>query len=343
MSRRIGRLTLAAAAALALALSPAGCSKQAVTSPPPPAAPVGWVLFASAGGHLCTVRMDGCLGTMFLLSGRDPRWSPDGSRVAFRGLNYSDATLFLGDLGSGAVLRSWTLARTYNAPPPEWSPRGDRILCRDAILDPAGGSQPIVLGAFQVVEGDTVYPRHVLQWAPGEGRAFALAAVHRDVADSNELFLAEVPSGRLLRRLTHDRFDETGCQVSPDGARLAISLAYWYTGVTPRLQICRIAVMALGDTVPRVVSTGTRDVNPRWLSDGRSIVFVQAASHQALMVVDPDSSGSERMLATGADGLSSPDARMLTVGQAPRPPLDARAAAPGDSRAAPRSRAGSRI
>ena len=138
------------------------------------------------GENVCTVNPDGS-GTLNLGPGIRPKWSPDGSQIAFTAPLPDGRTYLMNADGSGRLLAdpppTWVAAAESN--PPE-SPDGTRTLYRDGIrllLHTDGGEDVVIavgrpdpaicvqdpeacspFSGFTAVHGGT--------WAP-DGSAFA--------------------------------------------------------------------------------------------------------------------------------------------------------------------------
>lgn len=164
-----------------------------------------------------------CLGT-----GSAPRWSPDGSRLAFLRYDGSVQQIFLWDAGSGEVSRLTHERESCSGI--AWSPDGSQIACVKRVPD--------VAEAPALPEWAALRNEH---WAaPGVYSECLVRRVEGVAGDlpsgTYQLFLADVSSGSL-RQLTHGSFDHGGplattvkvtryggISWAPDGASIVISL-----------------------------------------------------------------------------------------------------------------------
>ena len=141
----------------------------------------------NCGENVCTVNPDGS-GTMNLGPGIRPRWSPDGSQIAFTAPLPDGRTYLMDADGSGRQLAdpppTWLVAAESDPPV---SPDGTRTLYRDGIrllLHTSDGGQDVVIAvgrpdpATCVQDPEACSPFngftavHGGTWAP-DGSAFA--------------------------------------------------------------------------------------------------------------------------------------------------------------------------
>jgi dipeptidyl aminopeptidase/acylaminoacyl peptidase len=261
-----------------------------------------------------------------------PRFSPDGTRIAFE----SEDDVWVAETATGAAWRVTT--RAGRDGDMAWSPDGKRI----AFVSDRGGRTDLWTAP---VEGE----RHGLQrltddpggeddpeWSP-DGRYVAFAARRGD-DHYYATGLYRVPSaGGAPERLTpKDPADNASPRFSPDGARLAY--------VSDRGGYARVWVSAPDGSGAREIDSGPFDatsphwrVEPHWSRDGRRIlVSVNREGAYDLVVIDAEA-GKPRVLRTaagqhhavgfGADGeavyafespSSPPDLFVLREGEAPR-------------------------
>jgi len=262
----------------------------------------------------------------------EPRWSPDGTELAFCSNRDGDSRqLYVLPLGAGEPRRLTNLKEDVTGI--RWSPDGRRIAFVARVRDPAyeeeddrkraprrikrlmfkldsvgwtfdrrpqiftvpadGSGKP-----KQLTEGD--FDAGQPTWSP-DGSQIAFVSARRDDWDrhlANELYVVDAAGGEL-RRLTPD--DESAFDSptwSPDGALIA---CYWSPGGWDQPHHGQVAVVD-ASTGDRRVLTASLDRNcspyppvrePVW--DGGSIVFAV------------EDSGSTHLYRVPADGSAEPE------------------------------------
>ena len=296
--RRVPRLPLLVLPVLGtLVMLLIGCGHQGIVKPPAGVPLDGWVVYAAVDSQgpansfiLIEARLDGTQRTR--LPGPDglpswcPRWSPDGRYVAclhspgvICDPNSCYQILLQNAAGTRTRVLGWTSGDFI-----DWSPRGDRLLCLEGAVDTVGGAptnyQP---PTYQVFEGDSVSHLMPRQWAPDGERVYALGYAapvprNRGAYDPRyyEVFETEFPSGRVVRRLTHNLYAEWPFQVSPDGTRLLLQVD---SAAGPEL-----ATLGIADSMPREFVPAVPGTSPRWAADGRTVVYLQSLASRAAVV-----------------------------------------------------------
>lgn len=212
-----------------------------------------------------------------------PSLSPDGQRLVFlseRGLFSID--MFLADATTGEVIRR--LVRTATDPHFDslqflssagtWSPSGDRFLFSAIVrgrpvlttIDATTGrtTREIRLGGLDEVFNPA--------WSP-DGRRIAFSGMAGGLLD---LYVLDLES-EAIERLTHDPFAELAPAWSPDGTRLVFSTDRFSSDLDSlsfgdhRLAVVDVATRAV-EALPGFAAG--RHTTPRWMPDGRQIVFV---------------------------------------------------------------------
>jgi Tol biopolymer transport system component len=150
----------------------------------------------------------------------DPRWSPDGRRIAVRVLSASRAIgtgLWILDAGTGRPLRRIAKGGLWGAFEADWSPDGRRLVFntdyqRDEVNGGASG------GNIYVARADgkgkprrIVHRKHIADtdptWAP-DGRS--IVWVEQSFRVRPGIWRMRVPGGRprLIRRIPHPYVEE---------------------------------------------------------------------------------------------------------------------------------------
>ena len=244
-----------------------------------------------------------------LAAGSSPRWSPDGTRLAYT----ADGQIHLRWMDTGETA---TLTQLTESPSGlRWSPDGRHIAFNMLVpyapptlaappRPPAGAewaAPPIMEDRFKSrqdgvgyldfgynhifvlsVEGGT--PRQVTSgdfqhssaaaWTP-DGNHLVFSSNRNEGWERNyrnsELYMASVLTGEI-RALTDRSGPDHSPAVSPDGRRIAF---VGYEDRTRTYQVSRLQVMNIDGSGARVVTGGLdRSVsNPVWAADGSGIFF----------------------------------------------------------------------
>ena len=242
-------------------------------------------------------------------AGRSPRWSPDGSRIAFT----ADGQIHTRWMDTGETA---TLTQLLESPSGiRWSPDGSRIAFNmlvpyppprlAASPKPPPGAEwadpPIMEDRFknrqdgvgyldfgfhhlfvvpveggtpvQVTSGDFQH-RGAAAWTPDSRHLVFSSNRNPDwVHDyrNSELYIAPVAGGEI-RALTDRSGPDHSPAVSPDGRQVAF---VGYEDRTRTYQLSRLQVMGLDGSGLRVVAAGLdRSAgNPVWAADGSGIYF----------------------------------------------------------------------
>ena len=250
---------------------------------------------------LCSIQLlDGDSNSQ-ILSGQSPRWSPDGSRIAFIDGPYGGNLAVL-TLAEGTVS---TLTSDY-AESPRWSPDGTRIAF---VSYRTNFAELYIVGANGSAEtrltNDVGFTGE-FAWSPG-GAAIAFV---RTVDGAPELHVMQADGSSPLR-LTYGVGVRSGSfpSWSADGARIAFNCATEICSVnTDGTNVARltpdvmgasdaafspvdgrvafatttyggseVVVMAVDGTIVRV-APGVQGGQPTWTPDGGALAFVRPTS-----------------------------------------------------------------
>ena len=213
----------------------------------------------------------------------NPRWSPDGKRLAFtstRGGEKDQIFLIRPDGGEAMQLTKSEAAVSGFA----WSPDGKTIAFLADESGKAEKDRKEALGEFNVVRKDYTY-RHIWTISVEEG-------------------LKEPAAGK--QRTKGKEFSVGSMTWSPDGSRIAFSAtlnADLIQGATSDIYVLTLA----GDQITKIVATPGPDNSPVWSPDGKQIAFVSAMgnpkffhSNPRIAVVDA-SGGTPRSVSDAFD------------------------------------------
>ena len=272
------------------------------------------------GGRIWTVPIDGSAAAQSLFEARgengDPRWSPDGSRVAFVS-NRGDHS-FVGVYTNDSTPILWLAPSFARDRSPRWSPDGRRIAfvrlpgsggAPDSLLPPRFSPWEIrtadaVTGAAQRLWTTPVTLRGSVPTTHG-GTNLAWAAGNRIVflsyADGWPHLYSIAASGGDALALTPGRFMAEHIRLSPDGRWLVFAA----NAGSDSLDIDRrhVARVPVDRAAVEIMTPGTGlEWYPVVTGDGSSLVFVSATSQRPpLPTVKPFTNPRASARTIGAD------------------------------------------
>ena len=187
---------------------------------------------------------------------RQPRWSPDGRRLAFLSDRAGEDQVWVLDLAAGGEARQLT-ARKGGVSAFAWSPEGGRLVLvgRDPRPEPPATPGP-----------DARYITRLRYKANGEG--------YRDDRRAH-LYVADAASGEA-RQLTSGPWDDGDPAWSPDGTTIAFTSARG-DEADPWFGTDLYAIPAAGGDARILVSKSGGISSPAYAPDGRQIAFLAAA------------------------------------------------------------------
>lgn len=218
-----------------------------------------------------------------------PKWSPDGSRIAFLSVDESAAKIFLVD-DDGSHLRRLTGEKSTNEGDPSWSPDGSQIAfvfvslytSRSGIFiaDVASGGTHALTEAF----ANDFAP----VWSPDGTRILFASDLSADgVSRLEDAELFDVrPDGSDRRQITNDATAESWAAYAPDGQTII------YTTTPPDYFPISIYRMDADGEHQTLITDQyiSRNTAPAWSPDGQQILFL---SHR---------DGDVEVFRVGADG-----------------------------------------
>ena len=216
-----------------------------------------------------------------------PKWSPDGSKLAYVTFESRKSNVVVQDLITGqrrvvANFRGDNYA-------PSWSPNGDELLValsRDAVsqiyaIPAAGGEARRLTESNSIDSGPTYTP---------DGKTIVFFS---DRSGGPQLY--SIPaSGGAVKRLTFEGNYNTTPRISPD-----VKLAAFVSREEGKL---RIATIELATGLINVLTDGPRDDSPSFSPNGRTILFEsKVAGRGSLGSVSVDGRIKQRLTSQNGD------------------------------------------
>ncbi len=253
----------------------------------------------AAGGAVVSLTAAGKDGMV----ASEPRWSPNGSRIAFVMSPQGHLTRYAGDgdiyvmHADGTHIRRLTAG--LNAASPAWSPNGSRIAFVEnqgqqlVVMNADGSDQRVIARARGAYQAPT--------WSPN-GQAIAYQSSPDQNIDVRPIYTIR-PDGTGQRQLTPRSASAGSPAWSPDGSRIAYSAGK------------RLWVMSSNGANAHPVTqcrlSCVYDSAPAWSPTGSDLVFVRqedrgAATHLYVLKL---STGTVRPVAPNVRWAGSPDWR----------------------------------
>ena len=247
------------------------------------------------------VGLDGAQPQLLWSGGENPRWSPNGSQLAFLTCldpPTCDTAVALLDPATGAV-------QGFRMPDPDiftacvvWTPVGDRLACEGQ-----GQSDPALNGVYTIRSTDgegltrvTVNPNgddSPLDYSPDGSRLlFARSDPARPSGANQALFVAAA-DGRNAHRITPWGFTDDQASWSPSGRLIVFGTGGSLYRIRPDGTGLTKISLSTGPATQRATAF---DVT--WSPDGTRIVFslrVRGAEQPGLYTAAPDGSQVQRV------------------------------------------------
>lgn len=194
---------------------------------------------------------------------RSPKWSPDGTKIAYVSFESRKSTVIVQDLVSSSRKVVSNFRGDNYAP--NWSPDGSKLvvaLSRDAISQiytiPAAGGD-----AVRITESNSIDTNATFN---GDGKEIIFVS---DRSGGPQLY--SVPAtGGAVKRLTFEGSYNVNPRMSPDGKLVA-----FVTRDSGRL--LRIATLELATGQVNVLTDGPLDDSPSFSPNGRTILYESKA------------------------------------------------------------------
>ncbi len=230
----------------------------------------------------------------------EPRWSPDGSQLAFVSTRHEGKPqLFTISLHGGEPRRHTSSANGVNSP--AWSPDGNR-LCYVAIVDSDRQTVPRETAWFEAhPEVDKTAPRMRRQTShPSrfDGRGYIDKRPH--------LFLLHLDKQEEPRQLTDGDCDDTSPTWSPDGTLIAFVSK---RAIDPETSLANdiFTLDPTAGTLDRLTDGTLSCSPPSWSPDGAMLAFdampdmARSGYHDAHLWVVSRAGGDQRDASAGLD------------------------------------------
>ncbi len=239
-----------------------------------------------------------------------PRWSPDGSKLAFRRIESIKSDIMAVDVASQALNRV-TDDNAINMDP-VWAPdgrhlyftssRGGGLNLWQILLQRGGAAAPPV--QLTTGAGDDIQPSVA---ADGGRVAFAVRGLNSDLWRLPVSPVTGLPTGQPAPLVSTTRVESRGAW-SPDGRSIAFN--------SDRLGEMNIWIRGVADSVERQLTRGPGgDYQPNWSPDGKRLVFFSARSGNADIWSAETGDGRLTRLthdpATDTNPFYSPDGRLI--------------------------------
>ncbi|MEX0875696.1 MAG: S9 family peptidase [Actinomycetota bacterium] len=223
-----------------------------------------------------------------------PRWSPDGTRLAFTSSRDEDkaAQLYVIPVAGGEALKLTDLKESADAP--EWSPDGTRIAFTSRVRDET----------YDEEDDRKRKPRHIKRLK------YKLDSVGWTFDRPRHVFVVDAEGVGEARQITSGDFEDSSATWSPDGKSIAFVSARHRDWDTDLGANDIFIVGARGGRPRRLTKTEGRYAVPSWSPDGTKIAclysegrFKTRHPHVAVIGV---TSGRRRMLTKPVDRNCAP-------------------------------------
>jgi Tol biopolymer transport system component len=224
-------------------------------------------------------------------------WSPDGSRFAFANTDVATPKGSIWTANADGTMPALLTNGSSDCPDgmahPSWSPDSSKL---SVICYPDPGGKEGSVATFDLATGQITrlytvhWPEHLdgsADWSP-DGASLAFTIYHYDPTDQfiDGSLVATLPAlGGTVRRLTTFADDMTEGSWSPDGSEIAIAKNDVGMRHASDQASNVYAIHADGTGLRQITKSSVdgymRIFAPEWIPDGRMLVEIGIAPHQA--------------------------------------------------------------
>ena len=264
----------------------------------------GWQIAFQRGDYVTLVHEDGS-GTHLLTPGLAPSWSPDGKYLAYagQGCDWGCAAGISMISPDGSDAGAITSNDSFLDLDPALSPDGRSITFVRIWLGPdqsylmvsdLAGTDARVLSIWDPFSTPTWSPdgTQIAFTCEGPGPTWALdICVVKTEGGCKSYFVNECGQLSGLVHLTSSRFVESDPAWSPDGTRIAFTLACYDDSTCPPHVAPSQPYIALLDPLTGSITPMVAGHTPAWSPDGSHLVFAGNVSSPGLKVISLDGTG----------------------------------------------------
>ncbi len=218
---------------------------------------------------------------------RSPKWSPDGSKLAYVSFESRKSTVIIQDLATGQRRTVANFKGDNYAP--NWSPDGSRLvvaLSKDSISQiytlPVAGGEPMRVTESSAIDTNATFTP--------DGKDIIFVS---DRSGGPQLYRVPVNGGGV-QRLTFEGSYNVNPRMSPDGKLVAF--------VHREGGQLRIATLELASGQMNVLTDGPLDDSPSFAPNGRTILYEsKAGGRGTLGAVSADGRVRQRLSSQAGD------------------------------------------